>query len=304
VSFQHQWVLFLEVLPAALLAWVWWRRPARLVLPFDHGPDRRGLAWGALLGLAESLPALLLAVAIALLAGPQRFDEPRDKRALTNIQICLDISGSMEVDWGDGSRYDGAMKAVEDFVKFRKGDAYGLTFFGSEFLHWCPLTTDVSAITCSTPFMRPENVPPWFGGTEIGKALKGCLKEMTKREEGDRTIILISDGQSFDLHGEEGEAIARDLKAHGITLFGIIVGGESAQEELYAIAQTTGGAVWEAGDPVALKEIFQKIDTMKPARMEKALAEAMDHFRPWCVAGLSLLAAMGLAAFGLRAVPW
>src|SRR5262249_37083343 len=154
-----------------------------------------------LLGLFESAPALLQVVAILLIAGPQRYGEPQTKRALTNIELCVDISYSMTTPFGDGSRYDTAMKAVDEFCTYRKGDAFGLTFFGNSVMHWCPLTADVSAIRCATPFMRPENVPPWFNGTEIGRALRACKQVLAPRQEGDRMIILVTDGESDDLFG-------------------------------------------------------------------------------------------------------
>jgi Ca-activated chloride channel family protein len=304
MTFQYWPVLIALVIPLLMLIWVWWPKSPRLVLPYDHGVNRRGLVWSAFLNIAACLPPLLLAVAIALLAGPQQFGEPKDKRALTNIQLCLDISGSMTAPWGDGNRYDGAIKAIDEFLNFRKGDAFGLTYFGNEFLHWCPLTTDPSAVRCSFQFMRPENAPPMFGGTEIGKAVRACIKEMIKREEGDRMIVLVTDGQSSDLFGSNVDDITRELRTNNITLFAITVGGEAAQDELYTIANSVGGAVFEAGDPVALTEIFKRVDAMKQAKMEKTLAEAMDYFRPWCIAGLSILGLMGLASMGMRASPW
>jgi Ca-activated chloride channel family protein len=98
---------------------------------------------------------------------------PKERRALTNIEFCVDVSGSMTAPFGEGSRYDGSLKALEQFLDARKGDAYGLTFFGNSVLHWVPLTSDGSAIRCSPPFMRPERQPYCFGATEIGKALAG-----------------------------------------------------------------------------------------------------------------------------------
>jgi hypothetical protein len=38
--------------------------------------------------------------------------------------------------------------------------------------------------------------------------------------------------------------------------------------------------------------------------MEKTTAEASDHFGPWTLVGLGLLAALLLAFFGLRYTPW
>jgi Ca-activated chloride channel family protein len=304
MSFLYPQVLWLLVIPAALLGWVWRRRGREVVLPFDHGRPGRGRAWQLLLDAAESVPALLLAIALLLLAGPQRYDEPEARRKLTNIELCLDISGSMTMPWGDGSRYDAAMKSVEEFTTYRKGDAVGLTFFGNSVLHWCPLTSDLSAIRCSTPFMRPENVPPWFNGTEIGRALRACKSVLVQRQEGERMIVLVTDGESFDLFGGNAETIARELKDAGITVFAIIIGMDRIQDEIVTITQTTGGDAFIAGDPEALKVLFRRIDQMKQAPIEKKLADTLDYFQPFCVAGLVLLGLAALAAFGLRYTPW
>src|SRR3984957_18566373 len=156
ITFLHPWVLVLLVLPAALLVWVWRRPGQQIVLPLDHGRAGPGHGWLVVLNLAESMPALILAVVVLLIAGPQRYGEPEAKRKLTNIQLCLDISGSMTAEFGDGSRYDTAMKSMNEFLGYRKGDAVGLTFFGNSVLHWCPLTSDTSALRCAPPFMRPE----------------------------------------------------------------------------------------------------------------------------------------------------
>ena len=114
---------------------------------------------------------IMLAIVIWILAGPMELGRPTTKRQVTNIQFCVDISGSMTASFGEGDRYEASMKAIDQFLEFREGDAFGLTFFGNEVLHWCPLTTDSSAIRCSVPFMHPRVAPGWFGGTEIGKAL-------------------------------------------------------------------------------------------------------------------------------------
>ncbi|HXG09962.1 MAG TPA: vWA domain-containing protein, partial [Gemmataceae bacterium] len=259
MNFLYPGVLLALLVPAALLVWVWRGERRRLVLPFDYGRPGRGLGWRIILGVAESLPPLLLAVVIVLLAGPQQLGEPKEKRVLTNIELCLDVSGSMTAPFGDGTRYDAAMKEAEAFCSYRKGDAFGLTFFGNNYLHWCPLTSDVSAIKCSPPFMRPENLPPGFGGTEIGKALRACRKVLAERQEGDRMIILISDGESFDLHGGNAEAIARELKNDHITVFAVIIGMDRIQDEIVTITATTGGEAFLAGDPEALTAVFRRI---------------------------------------------
>ena len=304
MTFQHPFVLLLVVVPIGLLVWVWLRSGQQVVLPFDHGRPGRGWGWRIVLELAESLPALLLAAAIVLLAGPQRYGEPQAKRKLTNIQLCLDISGSMTIPFGDGSRYDAAMQAVEDFLTYRQGDAVGLTFFGNNVLHWCPLTSDTSAIRCAPPFMRPEKVPMWFGGTEIGKALRACKTQLAERSEGDRMIVLVTDGLSADLFGGNAEQIAKEMKDSDITVFAIIIGMSSIQDEIVTITSSTGGEAFVAGDPEGMKTVFRRIDQMKQAPLEKKIAEALDWFPPVCIVGLGLLGLSCLTAFGLRYTPW
>jgi Ca-activated chloride channel family protein len=304
IAFAYPFLLFLLVVPALLLAWVWKRDGGRLVLPFDHAPAASGRVWWVLVGLAESLPPLLLAVVIVLLAGPQRFGEPQAKRRLTNIELLVDVSYSMTAPFGDGSRYDTSMKAVDEFLNYRKGDAVGLTFFGNNVLHWVPLTSDASAIRCAPPFMRPEVAPVWMQGTEIGKALRECKKVLTQRQQGDRMIILITDGMSADLWGGNDAAVARELKENNIVVYAIHIGDERLPDEISTITGLTGGEVFHPDDPDALKGVFRHIDHMAKAPLEKSLAELKDNFFPYCVAALAALGLGALALFGLRYTPW
>ncbi|HEX3315836.1 MAG TPA: VWA domain-containing protein [Gemmataceae bacterium] len=69
------------------------------------------------------------------LAGPQRLGEPEANRKATNIELLVDVSGSMTAPFGDGSRYDTSMRAVESFLGFREGDAIGLTFVDNNVIH-------------------------------------------------------------------------------------------------------------------------------------------------------------------------
>ena len=69
--------------------------------PSTTAADRAAAWLAAVLRLAESLPAALLAIAILILAGPQKWDEPRSKRVLTNIEFCVDVSGSMTAKFED-----------------------------------------------------------------------------------------------------------------------------------------------------------------------------------------------------------
>ena len=302
--FRHAWVLAFLVVPGALILWTWMRAGRALALPFDHGRGGAGQWLRMTLQSAETLPALVLAVAIVLVAGPQKWDVPKSKRVLTNIEFCVDVSGSMAWPFVDGDRYAAAMAAIKQFVEQREGDAYGLTFFGNNVLHWVPLTTDISAIQHAPPFMHPNNLPEWFQGTMIGKALKACRKVLIDREEGDRMIILVSDGESFDLYDGADEEIAKALRADNIVVNMVHIGEGEIPESVVRIAGLTGGEAFKPEDHDGLAHVFSRIDTMQKTRLEKTRSEATDDFVPWSFAGLVLLGLLLLTAFGLRATPW
>lgn len=304
MSFAYPYVLVFLVLPLWLLVWVWKRSGGRIALPFDHGQQNTGRIWAGVLKIAESMPALVLSLVILLLAGPQRLSAPKSRRVLTNIEFCVDVSGSMTTPLGEGTRYDASMKAIDEFLKIRQGDAFGLTFFGNNVLHWVPLTGDPSALRCAPPFMKPQNVPMWMGGTMIGKALLACKEILTSREEGDRMIILVSDGDSFDLGGGNDESIAQSLRKDNITVYSIHISAGDPPPPIVTITGMTGGEVFPVDDPQALQAVFRRIDEMKATKLEKTAPEVLDHFAPFCMAGLSLLGATGLCLFGLRYTPW
>lgn len=304
MTFAHPWVLLFLALPVALAMWEWQRRGHVVVVPFDHGGIPSGARLGRWVRGATLLVSGVVAVAVLVLAGPARLAPPEQERVVTNIQFVMDVSGSMGAPFGSGTRADTAIRAFQEFTSFRKGDAFGLTVFGTEVLHWVPLTRDLSAIRLAAPFLRPEKMPPYMGGTMIGKALREVRKVLVGRPEGDRMIVLISDGQSFDLSGGAAEELGQELSADGIVVFYVHVGEDQPSNEVFSLASTTGGTAFTAGDPASLRHIFQRIDGMKPARLKPGAPEPIDAFGPFAVAGLVLLGLHVLASFGLRYTPW
>ncbi len=307
MTFAHPLILLLLTVPALML-WAIPMRAAGVVLPFDHhvaaptGWRRlRARLLGGLLTLFECVPPLLLAAAIAILAGPQRLQAPKDARELTNIQFCLDVSGSMAVE----DRYDMAKEAVEKFILGREGDAFGLTLFGSQQIRWTPLTTDLSAIRGSLPFADPRRQPRHMGGTMIGAALRFCRDNMiAETERGDRLIILISDGQSFDLQGESAGEIGDELLEADIVVYHVHVSNDPVPEEVVEISERTGGESFQASDPASLERVFTHIDRMRPARYTSLSTVPMDWFTPFALIGTALLGVHLVGLLGIRYTPW
>jgi Ca-activated chloride channel family protein len=299
VTFTHPWVLLFLAVPV-VLAWTAIARAPGLVSPADHGKHRERPWLVRILGFFDLVPLMLLAVAVLVLAGPQTLQQPKRERSLTNIQICLDVSGSMA-----GRNYELATKAVEDFTRAREGDAFGLTLFGVRQIRWMPLTKDLNAIRNALPFANPEQQPSHMGGTMIGAALEFCRENMVaEAAEGDRLVILVSDGMSADLDGDASDRIGGALKDDGITVFHIHIDESDVPAEVVDLVELTGGQAFSATDTSALRAVFDHIDKMKPAQFAQVGTVPLDRFTPFALVALALL---GLHAIGLlfaRYTPW
>jgi Ca-activated chloride channel family protein len=304
MSFAHPWVLFLLVIPGLLGAWMWRRRGHVVIVPFDHAGIESNRRLERLVKAAELTGPILLALAIVILAGPQRLRRSDDARVLTNVVFCLDVSGSMSSQFGDGTRSDKALAAIVDFTRRRKGGAFGLTAFGTEVLHWVPVTRDLDAIANSVPFLRPDRMPTYMGGTLIGHAVREVQKCLLAALEGDRMIVLVSDGESYDLGGGAAERIAQELISNHITLFYIHVAEGDPQAETATLATLSGGRAFAAGNPEALQEVFHRIDAMKPARLKPAAPVPVDFYWPFTTTALGVLVLQLVSVLGLRFTPW
>lgn len=311
MSFHHPAFLWLLALPVMWAFWQWTRRGHPLALPFDHGTQTEGRGLRVLANLAGTLPAALLAVAILILAGPRRPAPPENERILNNIILCLDVSGSMSMPFGavrrgtGNTRFTAAMNSAREFCEYRKGDAFGLTIFGSEYLHWFPPTKDLSAIRNALPFVESARSLPWFGGTLIANALRGCKQRLARTREGDRAIILITDGGSADFGGGGDRQIAQELAALNIRVYTILIGTDMfGVDGIYTIAAHTNGKVFRVEDPGALDAVFREIDRMQKAKFRQVTADWVDDYRPFALAGLGAAALFGLSLFGLRYTPW
>ena len=303
MTFAHPWVLLLLALPVVLV-WSVLARPAGIVAPADHAApvatSWRSRAMARVLGALDLVPLAILALAIVALAGPQSLQQPKRERSLTNIQICLDVSGSMM-----GRNYELACTAIEDFTRAREGDAFGLTLFGVEQIRWLPLTKDLAAVRNALPFANPENQPAHMGGTMIGAALRFCLKNMVlEATEGDRMIILVSDGFSADLGGNTPQEIGEELAEAGISVYHIHIDESEAPADVRDLVELTGGESFEGTDTAALEAVFGHIDRMKPAQFVQAGSVPLDDFRLFALAALVLASLHGVGLLFARYTPW
>ncbi len=372
ITFAHTWVLFLLLVPAALLILevlrVWFGIGVKVALPVDRlGPTSRratetadgttpkkppatlgsitrkakATILRAMLTASIIVPVLVLAVVVLILAGPKKLGPPQQEKVLTNIEFLLDVSGSMMSPLGGGgaTRNTASLDAIKYFLDKRQGDAFGLTIFGDEVAKWVPLTKDHRAIASSMPFLDPSKMPSVLGGTRVGFALRYALKVLSNvgREDqdklitheddakaagesatrnpatsnpaapdknGDRLIVLITDGFSYDLDGGAATTIGNELLQAGILVHAIHVGEGQPPGQLTEVVSPTGGRVFSAVDPSSFAGIFDAINGMAPVRMTAKQPEPVDCFWPFAYTAAALLAVHGLCLFGLRITPW
>ncbi|HRA90459.1 MAG TPA: vWA domain-containing protein [Planctomycetaceae bacterium] len=304
LSLERPVLLLAAIVPIAIGAWLLTRSGRRIAIPIDHGTRPSRNIVQILISSVELLLPILLLIAVVIACIPLAAGNPVNQRRLTNIEFCVDCSGSMTAKFGEGNRYDASMKAINEFLNYREGDAFGLTFFATDVVRWCPLTRDTSAFRCALPFMKPDSQRAIGGGTMIGRALVNCRKVLEQQTSGDRMIILVSDGQSADLYNGADQEIAKELLAADISVYGIHIGSSEIPAEILSLTASTGGEAFVSGDPGALETVFRKIDTMKPAEIETVGIEYVDYLQPFCLAGMAILGVWMLSAFGLRYTPW
>jgi Ca-activated chloride channel family protein len=324
IFFAHPEMLVLLVFPVVLAFWQWTRRGRPVVMPMDGVVKKRGYVLMFLLHAASVLPSLLLAAAVVLLASPMRNSPPQVERQMTNIQIVLDNSGSMAYEYGvqpGGSakkhtRFDAAMDGIDQFLEMRRGDAFGLTVYAKYYLHWVPLTLDTSAISLSRPFIVPYDysIRGWqpgytgweFGGTFTASALLGAIDVLKQRPQGDRMIVLVTDGEADrrDLNTARLNLVISELRKAGVSCFAIYINEKAAPRNLKRICSETGGQLIEVNDERSLVSVFEHIDAMKKVSVKRKEPLASENFMPVIIAALAIFILHLGALFGLRYTPW
>lgn len=322
----------------AYLAWLWAALPLGALLFALHRRRRRRLAAladrRALAHLIEGWRegragarlllwfAALLLVGVAL-ARPQwgfRWDDVR-RRGL-DILILLDTSRSMLAEDIKPNRLQQAKWGVRDLVHQLQGDRLGLvTFAGDSYLQ-CPLTIDYAAFLMTLDDVYVGVIPR--GGTAIARALRTAIETFEKQSEGERVVILITDGED---HEGDPLALVDELKAKGVRVYAVGVGSlagelvpapegavgylkdsaghvvKSSLDEtlLSRLALETGGAYVRAapGDLGLERLMDQEIAALARAESDARVTKTWEERAGWFLAAALLLLAAE-AALGER----
>ncbi|MBK7769854.1 MAG: VWA domain-containing protein [bacterium] len=328
MEFARPWLL--AALPF-VVAVAWWRSrgvPVAGRLRHPHvalfGAGVRGWRVRAV-SLLPWLSALGVALLVVAASGPRQAHRSEEVEGEgTDIVLALDISGSMQsLDFQPLDRLESAKAVIREFISGRPHDQIGLVVFAARAFTQCPLTLDHPVLTS---FLDEIRIGLVDDGTAIGLGLATAVSRLQRSTSPSRTIILLTDGVN-NVPTLEPETAARLAKTFGIRVYAVAIGREGmvpfpVEDPIFGrrtrqieskidlallrrIADTTGGAMFQATDPEALQNIFRKIDEMEKVRFRTTVSTWYRERMAWfAVPGLALLLAEALlAATWLRRLP-
>ncbi|MCD7097610.1 VWA domain-containing protein [Stenotrophomonas sp. MMGLT7] len=310
-GFAWPWLWLALPLPL-LMRWLpaWRSRVPALRVPY--GARLRTVGAAGADGHAAHLGTALLWLAWACLcaaaARPQQLGEavmpPQQAR---QMMLAVDLSGSMsEPDMQLGGRVVDRLTAAKavlaDFLDRRAGDRVGLLVFGQRAYALTPLTGDRESVREQ---LRDSVVGLAGRETAVGDAIGLAVKRLREQPEGQRVLILLTDGVNTagvlePLRAAE-LAKAEHVRVYtvafggsgGYSLFGIPIdaGGEDQVDEdtLRRIARETGGRFFRARDTEQLAGIYAELDRLEPVQAAgPAVRPRIERYVWPLAAGLAL----------------
>jgi Ca-activated chloride channel family protein len=193
---------------------------------------RAAVAWSPALGRMAALsgrrsPALLGAAALLMavgMSGPRwgLASRAAESRAI-NVVLVMDVSKSMLATDAVPDRLTRAIQVARRLVQDLSGDRLGLVAFAARPYLMSPLTLDQTAIALQLDALDPTMASE--GGSALGAALTLAHQVLTQASEGgDRAVVVLTDGESFD--GEAAvTAAAGKLVGDHIALVTVPLGG-------------------------------------------------------------------------------
>ncbi|MGC8119360.1 vWA domain-containing protein [Marinobacter sp. VGCF2001] len=325
ISLAYPWALLLALLPL-LFAGRKRQQTAPVdapVIPVGHwlsdmpGVTRQGRVtprWQALLLLAGWL-SLVLALARPQFVG-EEVQMPVTGR---DLMLVVDISPSMDeqdmVRQGRSiNRLQAVKRVLNDFIDQREGDRLGLILFGSEPYVQAPLTFDRETVRT---LLFEAGLGMAGRATAIGDAIGLSVKRLRERPQGQRVVILLTDGANTA--GQVSPDKASDIaQAAGVRLYTVGIGADTMIQRgllgsrrvnpsrdldealLTRMAQQTGGRYFRARSLPELEMIYDSINQLEPIEQDGQFYRPVTELYVW-PAGLS--AGLLLLLIAVRAMP-
>ncbi|MCU1382468.1 MAG: hypothetical protein JWL71_1165 [Acidobacteria bacterium] len=186
-------------------------------------------------------------------------DFPHPARPVKNLEIILDLSGSMKLPLGKSTRIATARRVLRDVVAKLPDDfnvglrVYGHRY-GSRQKETCTdseLVVPIQKLNRDRLLAVVDSKQP-RGETPLVYSVLQTAADL--KAAGGGSVVLITDGEE-SCHGDPAAA-ARELKASGVDInlqiLGFTLTGQQVQQELSRFAEATGGRYYSAQDGEAL----------------------------------------------------
>lgn len=196
------------------------------------------------------------------------------EKSARDLMLALDLSGSMGTeDFRDASgnetdRLSAAKIVLEEFAQGRGGDRLGLIVFGDAAYLQSPFTDDLG--TWLT-LLDESEVAMAGQSTALGDAIGLAISLFENSRTDNRVLVVLTDGNDTGSRVPPVDA-AMIAAANGVTVYTVAVGdpatiGEEALDldTLEEVANSTGGAAFQALDRQGLGEAYAVIDRLEPA---------------------------------------
>jgi Ca-activated chloride channel family protein len=166
------------------------------------------------------LTSFAIAAMVLGVANPQigsKYEEV--KREGFELIIALDISNSMMAEDLEPNRLERAKQAISKLIDQLKSDKIGIIVFAGQAYVQLPLTTDYAAAKLFLSTVSTDIVPTQ--GTAVGSAIDLAIKSFGEKQDKNRSIIIITDGEN---HEDDAIQQATTAVEGGITVHAIGVG--------------------------------------------------------------------------------
>ena len=315
---NSEWLFLLVLIPIIILVFIFsvrWRKKAigvfgQLKLVYKLMPMVSELK----LRTKFILFTIAITSLIIGIANPQIGSKMEEvKREGVDLMIAIDLSNSMLAEDLQPNRLMRAKQSISKLIDRLDGDRIGLIVFAGDAFVQLPITTDYSAAKLFLSTINTSIVPTQ--GTAIGKAIELSIKSFDLKNDQNKAIIIITDGENH-----EDDAIKKADEAEELGIFVHTIGMGSSEggpipiknrngsltsyqkdkegntiitvlneEMLKQIAQAGGGSYIRANSTQSgLNALFKEINKMEKKEIgSKVFTDYKDRFQ-WFI-GIAII---------------
>ncbi|WP_187647189.1 vWA domain-containing protein [Nitrosophilus labii] len=224
--------------------------------------------------LVEFLKYSSIFLLVVSLAGPIRFDSSVSVKNIGyDIALAVDASGSMKERGFDEEdflkdKFTVVKELLKDFISKRERDNIALVVFGTFAYTASPLTFDKDVLKKIIDYLQIGIVGQ---KTAILDAIAQGISLLKKAEAKSKILILLTDG--IDTASKIPlDVILKMAKKHKIKIYTIGIGDKENINIplLKKIAKETKGDFFFAKNASALKEVYNKIESLEKSEIKGA----------------------------------